>query len=270
MKAVWLIVLGLAGGALASLRADDLPIIAKARSYLGTEAALDAVNSVHLEGRIVILDADRTATPVSFDQIFQKPDQQSLTAVFPDKFFRQVLDGYDGWRRVQTHKSGEPLLFDDRRSALTILGADEIRSLRADVWEFLNFYRGIERAGGAIADLGPATIDGIACEKVALTHPGGVVFDRYFDPATGRLVYTESNTGSRIREHGEIVAGGIRFPQTIVSIQRTASGKDQTLTMTVDKVTLNETYPDDYFGMPIAPVGTPSAPAAAGSASLRP
>lgn len=254
----------LLGGAVAALPAAEPPIIAKARAYLGSEAALDGVRSVHLKGRITVVTPGKPDVPVRFDLVFQKPEQESLLAVFKDRFFRKVLDGYDGWMRIQQYRAGGPLVFDDRLSGAILLGTDEIRSLRADAWENLSFYRGIESVGGTESDLGPATVDGVRCEKVAFVHPGGIEYDRYFDQATGRLVFTESGKGSQIREQGEIRAGGIRFPKTIVLTARDAAGKLQTTTMNVEQAAVNESFPPDFFATPLPSAAPPAAPAVGG------
>ncbi|MGH7996820.1 MAG: hypothetical protein ACREFX_10750 [Opitutaceae bacterium] len=251
--------------------AGELPIIAKARAYLGADAALDAVRSLHLVGHIVIHQPGKPDTPVTFDQVFQKPCEESLTAVFKDRFFRKVLDDYDGWMRVQAHKPGEPLEFDDRRSpSLTILDVDEILSLRADAWENLSFYRGIESVDGSLKDLGPATVDHVACDEIEFQHPGGIAFYRYFDRATGRLVFTRTSKGSQIRESGYRVVSGIRFPAKIILTDRDAAGKEQTTTMFVDRVVVNQDFPESFFAMPLPPIADSSAPAESALAPAQP
>src|SRR5690606_20032522 len=120
---------------------------------------------------------------------------------------------------------------------------------RADVWQNLSFFRGIERIGGSVEDQGPATIDGIACRKIAFIHSPTLVYYRYFDEATGNLVYT-GDDNNNIRERGELIAGGIRFPKTIVMRQQSG---DQTIVRTVpcDKLTINETFRASTFAVPL-------------------
>jgi len=273
----------------ADVPAGEPSIVAKARAYLGAEEALNAVQSVHLVGRFV---SDKTgAAPAStVDIIFQKPwqhhlvvtasqmikipgtiptdDQKAGLAPMPEvrnTVVRTIaLNGYDAWERIQVNA-------DTPRMGL--LSVDQIRVLRADVWENLGYYRGIEAEGGHEEDQGPATIDGVACEKVAFTHSPTVVYYRYFDQATGRLVYTETAGGLKIREEGSIEASGIKFPQKITTIEPTATpdAPSRSTTLTIDHVTVNEVFPSSLFAVPlpavpVRPSDVPAAPAAAAPA----
>ncbi len=279
-------------------RADDPPIIAKARAYLGSEAALNAVQSVHLVGAFVNGGADKPAgaavAPASasaVDIIFQKPWQHHLVvtatetvkapgiptdaqraglAAAPETkstIVRTIaLDGYDAWERLQQN-SNPP--------RLGLLNIDQIRVLRADVWENLGYYRGIQAEGGTVEDQGPATSDGVACEKIAFIHAPNVIYYRYFELATGRLVYTETAGGLKIREEGSLEAAGIKFPQKIVTTEPTVAGATpRTTTLTIDRVTVNEVFPSTLFAVPLPTVPerppVPAAPAAAAPAAPAP
>jgi hypothetical protein len=96
-----------------------------------------------------------------------------------------------------------------------------------------------------------------------LAYSPKIIYHRYFDQATGRLVYSDTEGGAKIREQGEIEAGGIRYPKTIVIVDKTAAGKTSTKTYTFDKVTLNESFPTSFFAVPeIPPIPMHPAPAA--------
>ena len=49
---------------------------------------------------------------------------------------------------------------------------------------------------------------------------------------------------------GEILAGGIKFPRTLVTTLRRPDGSEQRVTIEFEKVTVNETFPDNLFAMP--------------------
>jgi hypothetical protein len=242
----WLVcaaVLGLAAGARA---AAEPPIIAKARARLAPDAVLDAVKSIHYTGTLVSPDPDDATkqSTRSIEIILQKPDQQRVT-IKSDKMIEvNALDGYEAWRRVTDAK-------DPSKWRQNQLGAEQIKQLRADVWENLGFFRGIEQVGGSIEDLGAATVDGVACEKIAFNHGSGIVYYRYFNHANGDLVNTTTgNEENSIREQGEIVAGGIHFPKAIV-VRQTVNGQATTRTITFEKITLDETFPDSLFSVPL-------------------
>lgn len=155
-----------------------------------------------------------------------------------------ALDTYDAWQRKQ-----DPT--DSTKWQQTLQGADQIKRLRASTWETLAFFRGLETRGGRIEDKGAATIDGVACQKVAFTHAENLIFYRYFDLATGRLTLTETEAGGTLREQGELIAAGLRFPKSLVTTTKNPAGKVQTVTITVEKIIVNEVFPASFFAVPI-------------------
>jgi hypothetical protein len=251
-------------GALANARGDAASVITKARAYLGRDEALDAVNSVHFTGVMTTVeDLTEGAKPVNYaiEIIFQKPYQQRIEARSDKRVEITALDNYDAWRRVEDPK-------DPSRWRVDLLPKDPIKMLRANTWENLTFFRGLENKGGTIDDLGPTNVNGIACEKLAFRHEPTIVFYRYFDLVTGRLVLTETGSGSTIREEGEIMAGGIRFPKTVITTTKQADGKDRSVTVKFDKVTVNETFPSSMFAVP--PFTPPPAPVAPATPAAQP
>ena len=228
----------------AAVRAE-LPIIAKARAYVGSEAALDAVKSIHYVGSLITTDPTdaRKLTYVTVDIMIQSPYRQRISNSSDKSIEVTGLDNYDGWHRVQDPK-------DATHWRLVVLGKDQIKRLRANTWENLAFYRGLEREGGRVLDQGAATVDGVACRKVAFVHDDSIVFFRYFDETTGRLVLTETERGVAIRELGEIQANGVRFPKSIITTAKAADGKPQSVTVTFDKVTVNDSFPAGTFAIP--------------------
>lgn len=231
---------------LASLaRAAEPAIIAKARAFVGSEAALSSLQSVHYSGTLVAPDPQDPKKEVrsKIDIIFQRPEQQRITATSDKAVETTALDGYEGWTRLQ-----DPA--DPTRWRQTLLSADQIKRLRANTWENLSFFRGLEQNGGTVEDQGTKTIDGVACQKLAFIHGPNIVFNRYFDQATGRLVLTETESGGSIREQGELVVNGIRFPKSIITSTKTAKGDTHTVTITFDEIKVNETFPPAQFRVP--------------------
>jgi hypothetical protein len=234
----------LAALCVASVHAAEPAIVAKARAYLGTEAALDAVKSLHFTGTLLVTSTEVNAqTPTAMELIFQKPYQQRVQATSAKMIEVTALDGYDGWRRV--HDPADPGKWQQ-----SLLGADPIKRLRANTWENLAFFRGIETVGGRLEDQGPVTFEGTACQKIAFIHAPTIIFYRYFDVATGRLVYTETENGSSIRESGEVRVNGIRFPKSMTNTTKLPDGQTRTYTVTFDKISVNETFPASTFAVP--------------------
>ncbi|MDB6126639.1 MAG: hypothetical protein JWM35_535 [Verrucomicrobia bacterium] len=223
----------------------EIPIIAKARAFVGPESALNSVKSIHYVGSLITPDPTdaKKMTYVAVEIFLQAPYRQRLVASSDRSVEVTALDSYDGWHRVADPK-------DSSRWRMQLVNKDQVKRLRANTWENLAFYRGLEREGGRVIDQGVVSADGVSCRKVAYVHDSNIVFYRYFDESTGRLVLTENESGVAIREQGEIRVNGIRFPKAINTTTKTADGKEQTITLTFDKITMNENFPDNTFTIP--------------------
>jgi hypothetical protein len=233
--------------------ADTDAIIAKARAYLGPDATLEAITSIHyvgtLAGEETVKDKDGKEIKRPFkgtiDLIFQKPYLQRVVLVSYKGTETTALDDFEAWRRLQ-------LANDPTHWSLTLLDQDQVRSQRANTWENMAFYRGIDRRGGHVEDLGSHVIDGHTCEKLAFVHEPGITFYRYFDIANGQLVLTETKSGNLTREQGEMMVNGVRFPKSLVNVTKDpVTGRENTIAITLDKITLNENFPESLFAVPI-------------------
>jgi len=242
LRRLLLIISVLSGGFAA--RAEPA-ILAKARSYLGAEAALEGIKSVHYIGTLVTSDPADSSKPASADVdiVFQKPGQRRISIAYEKAIEQTALDGYDAWQRQQD-------VADPSKWRQTLLSADQIKRLRANTLENLMFFRGLDRFGVKIEDLGTANVEGVACQKIAFIHGPNIVFTRYFETATGRLVMTETEAGGVIREQGSMTVNGVRFPKTIITVTKTAGGKVQSVTINFDKIVVNEVFPASFFAVP--------------------
>jgi outer membrane lipoprotein-sorting protein len=242
LRRLLLIISVLSGGFAA--RAEPA-ILAKARSYLGAEAALEGIKSVHYTGTLVTSDPADSSKPASADVdiVFQKPGQQRISIAYEKAIEQTALDGYDAWQRQQD-------VADPSKWRQTLLSADQIKRLRANTLENLMFFRGLDRFGVKIEDLGTANVEGVACQKIAFIHGPNIVFTRYFETATGRLVLTETEAGGAISEQGSMTVNGVRFPKTIITVTKTAGGKVQSVTINFEKIVVNEVFPASFFAVP--------------------
>lgn len=247
-RARFALALGLAlFSGLASLQAADVEgIIAKARAYLGPDAALNGIQSIQYTGKLAVFEGvgkEPKISDIPVEIIFQKPFRQRIMASFPNRAETTVLDGYDAWQYIQD--AVKPSVWK-----LDLMLKDATKRLRANTWENLAFYRGLEKQGGQIEDLGDVSVDGVVCRKLAFRHEPGIVFVRYFEKATGHLIVSETEQGSTIREEGEIMVNGIRFPKKVITTSRRADGTQNSIVVTFDKITVNGKIDDQLFAMP--------------------
>jgi outer membrane lipoprotein-sorting protein len=229
----------------ASQASADEAILNKARAYIGAEADLAAVHALLFKGDLTVTDS-QGGPPVAakLEIAFKKPDRQIITATAVDKIETTALNGYEAWQKEVdlTSPASAP--------RIGLLGREPIKRLRANTFENLSFYRGIECVGGRIEQRGISKIDGIECVKVAFIHSPDVVFVRSFDKTTGRMVQTETDSGGTIREEGEIVAGGLRFPKRTITTNTLPGGVVRTIVINFSEIVVNPELSDSLFATP--------------------
>ncbi len=221
-------------------------VLATARAYLGSEAALSDLRSVRFTGTLETMEATPEGPrPVKagLEIYFEKPFRQRIELTMGDRVEVTALDEYEGWQRVHA-------IDESQGWRLTLLGKEQIRRLRANTWENLSFYHGLDRAGGEVKDLGTVELEGQRVRKVAFIHGPAIVFFRYFDESTGRLVLTETEKQGIIREEGEVLAGGIRFPAKIITTNKLPDGTTREVVVSFERIEVNQDLPDELFTVP--------------------
>lgn len=230
-----------------TLGATAPAMIAKARSFYGAEVDLNAIRSIHYRGRLTSTESQPEGKPTSVEArveiIVQKPYQQRIVATAPEKVEITALDDYEGWQRIEDPRNRE-------FGRMGLLSKEQVKRLRANTWEQLAFYKGIEQKGGAVIDHGLVDLDGKTARKLEFVHDEDIIFTRYFDPVSGQLLQTETEQGARIREDGELRAGGVRFPQRVITTLLLANGTLRVVTVEFDSVTVNGTFSHEQFRVP--------------------
>ncbi|GAB5560688.1 MAG: hypothetical protein SynsKO_23350 [Synoicihabitans sp.] len=237
------------------LSADTADTINLARSFLGSESALNAVESVIYKGTLVtkaldaegnpILNEDGTPaqTSASIEIVFAEPYYQRIRISSPERTETTGLDDYEAWQRLENPSN-------PAQWRMTLLDTAQIRRLRANTWENLSFFKGIERIGGDVEDQGMVTVDGKSLHKIAFNHGYGIIFYRFFDPVTGRLVKSETDTGATIVESGENRIAGVRFPNQVVTTTTRPDGSVQTVQVDFESVEVNKDVSREMFRVP--------------------
>jgi hypothetical protein len=219
-----------------SARADSDEVISLARSFLGSEAALDAVESVSYRGTLVSSTTtpagEVSSTTATIEILFAEPYYQRIRITSPERVETTALDDYEAWQRISNPA-------DASQWRMTLLDTTQIRRLRANTWENLSFFEGLERNGGEVTDLGMEEIDGQQLRKLSFDHGYGIVFYRFYDPRTGRLVRSETDTGAVIVESGENIVAGVRFPDRVVTVSTREDGTEQRVQVDFERVEVN-------------------------------
>jgi hypothetical protein len=210
-------------------------VIAKARAFLGGDAALDAIRSIRFVGTIIMQDGKNGDIEI----LVRRPMQQRVTITIGNLREITALSDYDGWRRVEN-------LLVSTDWELTLLDAPQIQRLRANTIENIGFFKGIDHNQPEVQLIGEETVGGVDCLKVSFNHAGRVKFVRSFNKETGQLLRTETDDGGALTERGEIYVQGVRFPKELIT--RTPAG---TSTVVFTRISLNETLADNLFDVPL-------------------
>ena len=211
-------------------------IISKARAYIAEEETLNAVESIRYIGTYV--DTSRGTTG-RIEIHFEKPFRQRLEISEGDEVQTTAIDGYEGWKRQMNRNSPE-------KWQLLILEAGELKRMRANTFENLNFFRGIEKVRGTAENLGIVKRDGRDAHRVIFRYGGGLFYERLIDVKNGELLLTVNDQGLEIQEVGEIRVDGIRFPQKVMTL---VNGEIIN-TVSFETITVNEQFEDDVFELP--------------------
>ena len=93
---------------------------------------------------------------------------------------------------------------DPNNVVIGILDAPLVREMRANTFENLNFFSGIEQMRGRIVNKGKTKKDGRDVYVLVFKYKDSLYFERYFDAATGELISTVNGEGLAI---SQIVTG---------------------------------------------------------------
>lgn len=229
------------------IKADTEDVINLARSYLGSESALKSVKNVVYKGILVSSGVDATGTEQSttaqIEIMFSAPFFQRIRITSPDRTETTGLDDYEAWQRIEN-----PENLDQWR--MTLLDTEQIRRLRANTWENLNFFKNIEGIGGSMVDEGLVSVEGKQLHKIAFRHGYGIIFYRFFDPVTGRLVRSETDTGAVIMEAGENRVAGVRFPDQVITTSTRPDGSIQKVEVNFESIEVNQALSKSTFRVP--------------------
>lgn len=210
-----------------------------ARSYIGPDEKLDAIESIHYKGSLLYSSGDLG----TIEMVYQKPMRHRMVAVIGGRREISVLDGSEGWTTFERVVDSVPLnmeIFDPIR----------ILIMQASVREAFNFFRKPNTRNGEITYEGKETVKGRECVVLTYYHGDGIAYQRYIDAETGQVHKTLDSKGVEYLEEGEIMVEGLRFPKKMVSTFSTAIGS-QSMEFAYSSITLNKKLPESDFVMPL-------------------
>ena len=210
-----------------------------ARSYIGSDDKLDAIDSVHYRGSLLYSSGDLG----TIEMVYQKPMRHRMVAVIGGRREVSVLDGSEGWTTFERVIDSVPL-------SMEIFDPIRILIMQASVREAFNFFRKPDTRNGEITYEGKETINGRECNVLTYHHGDGIAYQRYIDVETGQVHKTLDSKGVEYLEEGELIVDGLRFPKKLVSTFSTAIG-DQSMEFAYSSITLNEKLPESEFVMPL-------------------
>lgn len=194
-------------------------IIEKARARLGSENALNNIQSLRYSGTVKIYTTEDPEDPSSAPKVVEGKTvlilEKSNTGTLRQRHeFNTdeieeitVLNGYNGWRYIR-NKSNDEWNF-------TNFPADLLLRFQVTTAESLGFFNGYKELYGKVQDLGNEQWEGQNVRVLRFRYDTHIYFDRLFDEASGKLIATRDSNGVEILEEGENVVDGIRFPRTI-------------------------------------------------------
>lgn len=221
----------LAGASLAAATPLE-DVIAKARAFVGPEDKLEAVETLSYEGTLTPAADGETRT---VRLILEKPARQRLEIEREDGRVTMIVNDLEGFMVQENLATGA------RR--VDPLPVDQVRRFKANAAENLYFFKFPPDRQVRVKYMGREDFRGRTVDAVRYLHPGNVLFFRYFDPETGELVGTRTDTGTVNTEEGEVTVGGLRFSDKVISFE-----EDQKVhTIEFSEIKVNPELPEGTF-----------------------
>jgi hypothetical protein len=235
------LVCGLAAGAPFVPSLEEL--VARNIEARGGIAALDAMKSLKIQGKLIVQDGQ---FELQFVQTVRRPASIRSEATIQGLTQVQAFDGTTGWQinPFQGRKDPERLSTDD------------IKSLAETVADFDGALVNWQKKGNKLEYLGTEDIDGTQAHKIKLTRPSGDTEYVYLDPdhfLEIRLLSQRTEHGVRVETETDLgdyeKVSGVLIPFSIESGLKGSSDRQK---LVVDKAEINAKTDDVWFAFPSA------------------
>lgn len=234
-----LMLCGLAARVLSAPTLDQL--VAQNIQARGGAAALNAMQSLKIEGKLIIQDGQ---FELRYVQTVRRPASIRAEATIQGLTQVQAFDGTTGWQinPFQGRKDPERLSTDD------------IKSLAETVADFDGALVDWQKKGNKLAYLGTEDIDGTLAHKIKLTRPNGDTEYVYLDPdhfLEIRLLSQRTEHGVQVETETDLgdyeKISGVYIPFSIDSGLKGSSDRQK---LVVDKAEINAKTDDGLFAFP--------------------
>lgn len=180
---------------------DAQETIQRARRHLGTETALQRVQSLRFTGHV---ETEFHGVHATIEIVFLKPSSSWLRIETEDTIEITANDRFEGFVHTTDRRTGQV--------KVKVLPGPVVARLAHSAWERLHFFDAPHSRFGRAEYHGLVRFGTRMCDKVVFRYPGEIWSARYFDKDSGRLVMTTTDTGMQYIQGDEIDVGGIRFP----------------------------------------------------------
>lgn len=184
-------------------------IIARARSFVGTETQLKQLVTVQVWGRVI--PHDPKLPPAKLKMVARKPLSQRLELTVDDIVETTILNGKAGCVIRRN--------LDAKGHHMRPLSEPELRRIQATTRDLFSFYKPCIEVGEVVELVGEEMRAGELCYRLVYSSPKGLSAQRFFSVESGRLVSTIESNGVESIGLGEQVVDGLSFPERIEFFQ---------------------------------------------------
>lgn len=224
---------------LSILSADDVDaFLKKARAQLGSEKALESVETLHYSGEVYSPDGKKLA---NLELYFDKPSNQLLRENRDGLINQMAVNGFEGYQM-----STDPA--QPGQEVIQVMRPHQVKRLMSNAVENLYFFNGPKQVrGGEIKDEGQVEYNGKPARKIVFNYPYGLTYTRYFDPQSAKLLATVDGQGSTMVEKEVLEASGVKFPKIVVTYNEIGEKVHQ---VEFTEVKVNEEFEPTLFDFP--------------------
>ncbi len=225
----------------ASPTVDEL--VAKNIQAKGAQAALDAIQTIRFEGRLV---ANQGQIELKYTETKKRPGKVRTDAILQGMNLVQAYNGTSGWKIYPIFGRKDP----------EKMSADESKSLveEAEIGGPLEHWK---EQGKTITYLGTEDVEGTAAHKLKVVRKNGDVSFVYLDPdyfLEIRVIDQRTEQGAQVEVELDLgdyeKVNGVYFPFSVEAGSKGAADKQKIL---IDKAEANIPVDDAIFEFPAKP-----------------